>query len=74
MFYFWWFKGFITTDDISDSGNLPAYNQSLDLLARGAWLAAVHGVTKESDTIEQLTLTFYLQLLHFILPPLLHKW
>ena len=32
MLNFWWFKEFVKTDDISDSGNLPACSQSLDLL------------------------------------------
>ena len=40
------------------NGNPLQYSCLENSVDRGAWRAAVHGVTKELDTIEQLTLHF----------------
>ena len=37
------------------NGNPLQYSCLVNAMDRGAWQAAVHGVTKESDTIDQLS-------------------
>ena len=39
------------------NGNLFQYSCLENTMDRGAWRATVHGVVKESDTTERLTLT-----------------